>query len=284
MAGYDLGDQPRLTFTTQVGGTPTDATVTLTVTRPDGSSPLPAPAVQHLATGSYAAVVRADQAGVWTWTWTATGTVTDSDTGTFTVNPTLYATVAELRAELADATASLDATQLQAALRAASRATDQWCGRRFWQDPAPLPRRYRPCDPLILRVADIATQTGLVVAGDSAGDGSYADHWAAADWELEPLNADAGGGAYCWTRIVAVGSRGFFAAVRPSVQVTARWGWSQVPDPVREATLLKAVGLYKRRDAPFGVAGFGEFGAVRITRQDPDVAALLAPYQLPMVA
>jgi hypothetical protein len=64
-----------------------------------------------------------------------------------------------------------------------------------------------------------------------------------------------------------------------TLQVTARWGWSSVPIEVYEACLLKAAALYKRRDSVQGVAGFGDFGVVRIGRSDPDVIDLLGPYR-----
>jgi len=45
---------------------------------------------------------------------------------------------------------------------------------------------------------------------------------------------------------------------------------------VQEAILLTASKLYKRRQSPEGVAGFGlEGAAVRIVATDPDVGALL---------
>ena len=50
-------------------------------------------------------------------------------------------------------------------------------------------------------------------------------------------------------------------------------------DPVVEqATLLQAVRLYKRKDAPFGVAGAGALGqVVSISDLDPDIKMLLFP-------
>lgn len=50
------------------------------------------------------------------------------------------------------------------------------------------------------------------------------------------------------------------------------------PDNVRVACLMHAARLYKRKASPEGVAGFGEFGAVRVTKLDPDVERLVAPY------
>ncbi|GAA2092334.1 hypothetical protein [Actinomadura alba] len=198
------------------------------------------------------------------------------------VNP--YCAVADIRAELSDADSKLSEALIEKAISAASRAVDKHTGRRFWPDPAPTVRAYKTTGCSTVRVHDISTLTGLVVKTDPAGDGSWATTWAASDYQMEPLNADADGGSYAWWDIVSL--LGAFPAARrrPSLQVTARFGWSQVPDQVTEATILKAVGLFRRKDAPFGVAGFGEFGAIRITREDADVVDLLAPFRRVVLA
>jgi hypothetical protein len=71
--------------------------------------------------------------------------------------------------------------------------------------------------------------------------------------------------------------------VRRAVQITALWGWSAVPDPVKQATLIIAAEQWKLKDAPFGVAGFGEFGPIRV-RDNPMAASLLARYRHPVTA
>ena len=54
-----------------------------------------------------------------------------------------------------------------------------------------------------------------------------------------------------------------------------------VPDPwpanVEQAVVLGAARLYKRRNSPEGVSGFGDLGVVRVTSWDPDIEALLNP-------
>jgi hypothetical protein len=65
-----------------------------------------------------------------------------------------------------------------------------------------------------------------------------------------------------------------------AVRVTARWGWSAVPTAVKQATILLASRGFKRYDSALGVAGFGDLGAIRVSRTDPDVTALLEPYVL----
>lgn len=197
-----------------------------------------------------------------------------------------YCSIADVRSQLTDADSKIDTALLERAINATSRAIDRYCGRRFWKDSAPVARVFDVFDPCSLMVNDIATSAGLVVAVDTGGDGTFATTWAAADYQLRPLNTDADGGAYSWREIAPGGGKTFPLSRwgQPSVRVTAAWGWSAIPDQVVEAAVLKAVSLFKRKDAPFGVAGFSEFGAVRITRKDPDVIDLLAPFHLAAVA
>lgn len=49
-----------------------------------------------------------------------------------------------------------------------------------------------------------------------------------------------------------------------------------VPDSGHEACLLHAARLYRRRDSVDGTIGFGDMGAIRVGRVDPDVEALYA--------
>lgn len=78
-----VGDVATLTYQLLVDDAPTDATVTVNVTAPDGTQRQPT--VVHEATGSYSATVLADQAGTWTYLWVATGEAADVDTGRFLV-------------------------------------------------------------------------------------------------------------------------------------------------------------------------------------------------------
>jgi hypothetical protein len=66
--------------------------------------------------------------------------------------------------------------------------------------------------------------------------------------------------------------------------VVGTFGWPSVPDPVAEATLLLAIRLFKRPDAPLGVAGFGELGAVMVRGSDLDARNLLLPYMRVAIA
>lgn len=190
-----------------------------------------------------------------------------------------YCTLPELQQHFGDAGSKLDEDLLSRAINATSRAIDRFCGRRFWQDASVQAKVYRPRDGDIAWVDDISTTTGLIVATDDNGDGTYETTWASTDYQLEPLNANTEAVAYAWWRITAI-DRYLFPvdSLRSTLQVTARFGWSAVPDEVNEACILRAAAIFKRKEAVFGVAGFGDFGVVRIGRRDPDVMELLHPY------
>lgn len=50
-----------------------------------------------------------------------------------------------------------------------------------------------------------------------------------------------------------------------------------VPATVHEATLMLTSRLFRRRLSPEGVSDFGEFGAVRVSRVDPDIERMITP-------
>lgn len=50
-----------------------------------------------------------------------------------------------------------------------------------------------------------------------------------------------------------------------------------VPDNLAEACRMLTSRLFRRRLSPEGVASFGDFGAVRVTRVDPDIEMLITP-------
>lgn len=191
-----------------------------------------------------------------------------------------YCTAEELRAQFDDSAANLPQELLDRAINATSRAIDKFCGRRFWQDATAQTHIYRPEHTDVCWVDDISTTTGLIVATDSTGDGSYATTWASTDYELQPLNADKDESAYAWWRLHAVDRYAFpLTGKVPPLRVTARFGWSAIPDDVNEACILRAAQIFKRRESVSGVAGFDGFGVVRISRRrDPDVAELLDNY------
>lgn len=189
-----------------------------------------------------------------------------------------YATLAQLRARLGFATAdTADDTILEAIVAAVSRWIDLHCGRRFWVNSVAEARYYTATDSdLLLCPDDVVTVTAL--ACDEDGDRVYERTWAATDYDLEPYNATLDGQPY--TRIAVTPNGQYaFPTMAKAVKVTGTFGWSAVPDAIREACLLQAERIYKRKDAPFGVLGSAEMGqTLVIPKLDPDVALLLWPY------
>jgi hypothetical protein len=196
-----------------------------------------------------------------------------------------YCSVGELREQLDDEYQKISDTLIERAINAVSRAIDKYCGfprRKFWKDVTPTTHEYVVGTIDALYIDDVASRSGLILQTDISGDGSFGSTWSLSDFVLKPLNVEANGPAYAFTLIEAVGNRLFPTAQngRPTVRVTAFHGWSEVPDEVAQACLIRSTSILKRKDAPFGVAGFGEFGtSVRIRAEDPDVADLLGPFR-----
>jgi hypothetical protein len=193
-----------------------------------------------------------------------------------------YITIAELKASLG-ITDSVDDTALTRALTFASRAVDKHCRRRFTLDGSATARTFKVNDWRCLYVDDFSTLTGLIVATDDNGDGTFETTWTiTTDYLAGPFNNLVDGRAL--TKIEAVGGRSFPRGLRPGVQITAKWGWPAVPEEVKQATLLIAARLFRRKDSPSGVAGSGEFGVVRVSRyEDPDACMLLADFIRPLI-
>lgn len=275
MTTRDVGDRINLQHLVyNAAGVLTNATVVLTVTDPSGD--ITTPTVTNASTGTYTAVVTLSEAGRWSWVWSVSGTVVKVDSGSILAvdpAPGIYATVPELKSTLGLTDTSLD-PQLADCLDTASRWIDQHCDRIFYAQNTATARYFHPRDAWCTPVDDFWTTTGLVVATDG-GDGLYATTLTAAlDYVLEPANPLTG---WPQNKIVAI-NMGFTCQRRPSVKVTAKWGWPAVPTPVKQACMILATETLKlAREAPFGVANFGADGLIRV-RDNARVMSLLAPF------
>lgn len=188
-----------------------------------------------------------------------------------------YITTGELRpyVRLTDNSESI---YLDLAVEAASRAVDRFCNRQFGSTASveqrtfevmwsPKYGRYRT------RVDDIATDTGLVVTVSGST-------LSASDYTLLPRDADLKGRP--WTQVLTS------SATRPTlgtgprtIAVDATFGWSAVPDTIKQAVLLQASRFFADRHAVFGIAGTPEFGTEMrlLARVNPDVELMLLPYR-----
>ena len=190
-----------------------------------------------------------------------------------------YCTLAELKDALGIAD-SVDDTELELAIETASRDIDSFTGRNFYNNGTAT-RVFAAVDNFTLLIDDLISVTSLKTSSNL--DNQFDITWTASDYQLEPLNGRSGGiSGWPFTRIRAVNTLLFPQYMaRALVQIEGVWGWTAVPKPIKTATLLQAARLFKRKDAPFGVAGFGDIGVVRITRAlDPDVAQSINDYIL----
>lgn len=191
-----------------------------------------------------------------------------------------YATLAQLKARLA-ITSTADDTLLEEAVESASREIDKHCGRRFYLDAAATARTYYPdnCDKVT--VDDFYETGSLVVKTDGGDDGTYETTLTLnTDFFLKPLDGVVDGeSGWPYNKLITT-TVGRFPVWgrRPSVQVTAKWGWAAIPRPVVQACLIMAQANYKLKDAAFGAAGVGDLGIVTV-RQVPAAVTKLAPYR-----
>ncbi len=187
-----------------------------------------------------------------------------------------YATLAELKAVMRIPSAdTVDDSLLETSIEAASRQLDGFCERVFYSTSGT--RIFVPNDSFVCETDDIISITTLKTASDG---NSFDTTWATADYQLEPLNGRAGGIVTPFTQIRATDDLLFptFGG-EATVQIVGTFGWSAVPIAIKQAVLMLAQRQFKRYDSPLGVAGVGDLGVIRVSRIDPDVQALVAPFR-----
>lgn len=162
-----------------------------------------------------------------------------------------------------------DDAAIQAALDAAHYSAYDYCGRSFEAAGAASARSFVPVAFDVLRIDDCASITSVVNNGSTV---------TTIDYQTEPVGGRSLSGAYRpieQLRMINGGSW-YVDGGKATVTVTATWGWSAAPPAAIEAVKVLAKDILHQRDNRSGVAGFGEFGAVRV-RQNPYVAMLLDP-------
>lgn len=182
-----------------------------------------------------------------------------------------YCTLAQLQARL-NIEDTIDDTVLEQVITAVSRLIDAYCGRRFYA--ATETRYYSPKHADWCPVDDLLAVTTL--STDDAGNRTWSTTWAATDYDLVPPNAVVDGGPYTAVE-TAPGGRYSLPSITRGLKIAGSFGYSATtPAVVREAALLQATRVFKRRDAPFGIMGSFDLGQLQtIQRIDPDVAMML---------
>ena len=196
-----------------------------------------------------------------------------------------YATKEQIKAALRISISdSIDDTLIDNCAGAASRLIDGFCNRKFWAVGSATARVFQAEDSFFCSIDDISG-TAITLQTSTNADGVFDTTWSPTDWQLEPLNGDLDGIAWAYDKIRAIGDY-LFPTVNANygsqalVKVTANFGWPYVPETITQATIIQASRIFKRYDSPLGVAGFGDMGAIRVSRAlDPDVAQLVEPYR-----
>jgi len=186
-----------------------------------------------------------------------------------------YITLSLLKSSLS-ITDEIDDDFLELAIESASRQIDQSCERQFFQETAT--RVYAPRDSYVTEIDDLVSLTTLKTSSDA--DGTFDITWQPKDYQLEPLNGIVGGIASPTTQIRVTDEYLFVTdGGEATVQVTGTFGWSSIPVQIQQATLILASRLFERRNSPLGVAGFGDLGAIRVSRIDADIENLIMPFK-----
>jgi hypothetical protein len=196
-----------------------------------------------------------------------------------------YVTSDEFRDAVMDPS-TLEQGAIDSAIAAASRKVDALCARRFYKDAEASARVYRLCDWFKASVDDFYTTTDLVVETDlnpGAATASWHTLTLDSDFYLEPLNGIRNGlEGWPYNTLRATQSRMTFQPSygRPSLRVTAMWGWAAIPAEVKRATISFAALEYRQPGgAPFGVAGFGGDGVALKVQPNQNAYDLLRPYK-----
>lgn len=193
-----------------------------------------------------------------------------------------YATLAQLKVQMGipDSNTARD-VDLTRKLASSAQDINLWCHRQFGRAESATTRRFR-AGPSGVDVHDFWTEDDLVITPYSMGQAGTA--WDLAQVTLEPLDGvvnQVPGWPYTRICLPYADHPLYVAAIRTTgyeVRVTAKWGWEITPENITTSNLMLAAMDDKAKDAPFGVAAFGDF-ATRI-RSNPMVQEKLEPYRL----
>jgi len=182
-----------------------------------------------------------------------------------------YATRAEAkqRMSIPDSNTSRD-SEVDRNLLSGADAINRWCGRQFGRAEVASARTVT-WGPSGADTPDFWTVVDLSIGGTAWDTGTP-------PYVLEPRDGvvdEVPGWPYVRLTSLWTGHP-IQPAYGGSSAMEAKWGWAAVPAGVTEANLMLMADDLKSGDAPFGVAGFGDY-VVRI-RANPKVQEKLAPY------
>ena len=157
------------------------------------------------------------------------------------------------------------------------------------QDASVNARYYTPTNYVEVAVDDISTTTGLVVSLDTTDNGTYDTTITLnTDFILKPMNPEhieISDADYRFPQnyiqiIPTRSSERFDPLIINNIKVEAKWGFIKVPPAIKQATLIQATRLFKRKDTPFNVFGNEQTGTQELfSKFDPDAKELIRPYK-----
>ena len=187
-----------------------------------------------------------------------------------------YATLNQIKAAVRIQDA-IDDSLLEMAVESASRMIDAECDRNFYSSGTAT-RDYVPNDPYTVDTDDLTSIVSVKI--DDAGEGTFPITLQTTDYQTEPLNQRVSGNAFPIYRLRMIGD--YLLPIwgkQATVRIEGVYGFTPVPIQVTQACIIQASRIYKRLDSPLGVAGFGDMGAIRVGKVDPDVAGLIRPFK-----
>jgi hypothetical protein len=163
---------------------------------------------------------------------------------------------------------------LSGLIDSASRSIDDYCGRYFGQYGS-------EADP-VTRTFDGTASTTIIddLVSVSLVEGQYGTGWTtltSAMYYLGPRNAATSIPAKPYTMLKAE----YGYELPTVVRITGVWGWPDTPQPIREATKLQSIRLFKSKDVALGVVGGADMmGTLRLSSSlHPDAAFACSPFQ-----
>lgn len=187
-----------------------------------------------------------------------------------------YATLEQIKSAIR-ITDAVDDSLLEMAVESASRMIDAECDRNFYSSGTAT-RDYVPSDSYIVYTDDITEIVSVKI--DDAGEGTFPITLQTTDFQAEPVNQLVSGNMFPVTRLRMIGD--YLLPIwydQATVRIEGVYGFAPTPIQVTQACIIQASRIYKRLDSPLGVAGFGDMGAMRVGKTDPDVSMLIRPFK-----
>jgi len=187
-----------------------------------------------------------------------------------------YCTLTQIKAAT-KITDALDDSLLEMAVESASRMIDAECDRNFFS-AGTATRDFTPNDEYTVDVDDLTSIVSVKL--DDAGELTFLITLETNDYQIEPLNQRVSGNFFPISRLRMVGE--YLLPIykrQATVRIQGVYGFTPTPIQVTQATVIQASRIFKRLDSPLGVAGFGDMGAIRVGKVDPDVAMLIRPFK-----